>query len=282
MSDRVVLWSDGRLCDPATATVPWADHGLTVGDGVFETIELRNGQPFALTRHMDRLARSCVGMRLEPPGRDGLVRAVTAVAEAWGTGAGRLRITVTSGPGPMGSERGDGPATLIVSATSMRIRTEATDVVTVPFTRNEHGALAGLKTTSYAENVLALQVAADAGASEAILANTAGLLCEGTGSNVFVGIDGRLVTPPLITGCLAGVTRALLLEALERAGAPAIEATTPIGDWPGVDEAFLLSTGRHVQPIRRIDDVELAACPGPLTRVAARIWHETYAHATDP
>ena len=82
----------------------------------------------------------------------------------------------------------------------------------VPWPRNELGALSGLKTTSYAENVRALAYAAERGGSEAIFANTAANLCEGTGTNIFVVAGGRLITPPLSAGCLAGVTRALVLE----------------------------------------------------------------------
>lgn len=282
MTDRVVLWLGGGLVDPSTASVPWNDHGLTVGDGVFETIELRSGAPFALTRHLDRLARSCTGLMLEPPARAVVAGAVDAVAAEWGTSAGRLRITVTSGAGPMGSERGDAPPILIVSATSMTIQRDPTAVAVVPFTRNQTGALAGLKTTSYAENVLALRHARDAGASEAILANTVGGLCEGTGSNVFVEHGGVLVTPPLSSGCLAGVTRALLLEALAVAGVPAVEAALPVGALAASSEAFLVSTGRHVQPISHVDGSALPTAPGPLTERAAQIWDHAFTDAVDP
>ncbi|HMV73973.1 MAG TPA: aminotransferase class IV [Microthrixaceae bacterium] len=282
MTDPVVLWLDGELVDPAAAAVAWNDHGLTVGDGVFETIELRGGAAFALTRHLDRLERSCHGLGLDPPDRTRLSGAVDAVSSAWGTSGGRLRITVTSGAGPMGSERGDAAPTLIVSATSMTVQRDPTAVVVVPFTRNENGALAGLKTTSYAENVVALRLARAVGAGEAVLANTAGELCEGTGSNVFVGHDGVLVTPPLSSGCLAGVTRALLLEAMAAAGQPAVEAALPVGALAGATEAFLVSTGRHVQPISHVDGVALPAAPGPLTERAARIWDRAYSDAVDP
>ena len=207
---------------------------------------------------------------------------VDAVSSAWGTSGGRLRITVTSGAGPMGSERGDAAPTLIVSATSMTVQRDPTAVVVVPFTRNENGALTGLKTTSYAENVVALRLARAVGAGEAVLANTAGELCEGTGSNVFVGRDGVLVTPPLSSGCLAGVTRALLLEAMAAAGQPAVEAALPVGALAGATEAFLVSTGRHVQPISHVDGVALPAAPGPLTERAARIWDRAYSDAVDP
>ena len=77
----------------------------------------------------------------------------------------------------------------------------------MPFRRNEFSAVAGLKTTSYAENALALAKAEELDADEAIFANTAGMLCEGTGSNVFVVLDGEVLTPPLSSGCLAGITR---------------------------------------------------------------------------
>ncbi len=282
MSDRVVLWVGSGLVDPDAATVAWSDHGLTVGDGVFETIELRYGRPFALTRHLDRLERSCRGLGFDAPPADDVRRAVESVSREWGPEGGRLRITVTTGSGPMGSERGAGPLTLVVSATPMAVRTDPTKVLTVPFTRNERGALAGLKTTSYAENVVALQMARDEGASEGIFANTTGMLCEGTGSNVFVAAGGVLSTPPLSSGCLAGVTRALLLEVLDDAGAAATEADTPIERWPEVDEAFLVSTGRHVQPISHIDGVALPLAPGPLTTAAARVWQDAYADAVDP
>jgi branched-chain amino acid aminotransferase len=279
---RTVLWIDGGLAEPATASVAWSDHGLTVGDGAFETIELWEGRPFALTRHLDRLRRSCELLRFAAPPDEELRRAIDAVAAGWGAEPGRLRITVTTGAGPMGSDRGGAPPTVIVSATALTIQVEPTAVVTVPFTRNEHGALAGVKSTSYAENVVALQVARERGCSEAIFANTSGHLCEGTGSNVFVGIDGELVTPPLSSGCLAGVTRALLLRALADAGTPAAEADVAIEDWPEVDEAFLVSTTRHVQPISHVDGAALGRGRGPLTERAAAAWAALRDGGIDP
>ena len=109
--------------------------------------------------------------------------------------------------------------------------------------------MAGIKTTSYAENVKALAYAKERGCTEAIFATTTGLLCEGTGSNVFVGIDGRLLTPPLSSGCLAGVTRDLVLEVTD-----AVEEDIPMAAFRDADEVFLTSTGRDVQPVHRVDD----------------------------
>src|SRR4029078_9248441 len=112
--------------------------------------------------------------------------------------------------------------------------------------RNERCPLAVLKTTSYAENVIALAYAAERGASEAVFGNLAGNLCEGTGTNVFVAVGGRLVTPPLAAGCLAGVTRALVLELTD-----AVEENVALGALARVDEAFLTSSTRDVQAVGR-------------------------------
>ena len=206
-------WIDGQLLPDATApAVAVTDHGLTVGDGVFEAIKVVDGQPFALTRHLDRLARSAAGLGLPDVDDEAVRRGVAAVLEGTSLPLGRIRITYTGGPAPLGSGRGDAGPTLIVVADAMDVWPETTAVVTVPWPRNERGALAGLKTTSYAENVVALATAHEQGASEAVFANLASHLCEGTGTNVFYVVDGELRTPTLASGCLAGVTRALVLE----------------------------------------------------------------------
>src|SRR5207248_7676881 len=137
------------------------------------------------------------------------------------------------GPSPLGSERGEAGPTLIVAAAGPPGWPPTASVAVAPWPRNERGAVSGLKTVSYAENVVALNWAHQRGAEEAIFANLAGRLCEGTGTNIFVGHDGRLVTPPLSSGCLAGVTRQLLLEL-----AVATEEDLPVTALAHADEAF--------------------------------------------
>src|SRR5215472_9663238 len=250
---------------------------MTVGDGVFETVKAVDGRAFALQRHLDRLERSARGLGLPAPDRAEVERGCAAVLEANPVALGRLRITYTGGVAPLGSDRGDAAATLIVALGETTRRPDTAAVVTVPWTRNEHSATAGLKTTSYAENVVALARAHEHGASEALLANTAGMLCEGTGSNVFVVLGGRLLTPPLTSGCLAGITRALVIE-----WAGAEEHDLPLGALASADEAFLSGTTRDVQPIRRVDGAELPAAPGPVTRKAAEIFTLRSAESPDP
>ncbi|MFC9396045.1 aminotransferase class IV [Streptomyces sp. NPDC057027] len=271
------LWVNGGLHDAETARVSVLDHGLTVGDGIFETVKAERGETFALTLHLERLTRSARGLGLPDPDLDEVRRACAAVLEANPMELGRLRITYTGGLSPLGSERGDEGTSLVVALGETGRRPDSTAVVTVPWTRNERGALTGLKTTSYAENVVALARAREEGASEALFANTVGQLCEGTGSNVFVVVDGRILTPPVSSGCLAGITRAL---AVEWTGAE--EADLPFEVLESADEIFLTSTLRDVQAVHRADGRELADAPGPVTAKAMRIFDERAAADRDP
>ncbi|MEW2166315.1 aminodeoxychorismate lyase [Streptomyces sp. NPDC007084] len=271
------LWLDGGLQDIDAARVSVFDHGLTVGDGIFETVKAVHGRPFALTRHLDRLARSARGLGLPEPDADEVRRACAAVLDANPMPLGRLRITYTGGHGPLGSDRGDRGPTLVVALGASDPRPDSTAVVTVPWTRNERGALTGLKTTSYAENVVALARAREHGASEALFANTVGRLCEGTGSNVFVVLDGEIHTPPVASGCLAGITRALTVE-----WTGARETDLPLDVLDRADEVFLTSTLRDVQAVHRVDGRELPGAPGPVTAKAMRVFDERAADDLDP
>ncbi|MEU8675707.1 aminodeoxychorismate lyase [Streptomyces sp. NPDC048560] len=273
----MMIWVNGELRDADGARVSVLDHGLTVGDGVFETVKTVEGRPFALTRHLDRLTRSARGLGLPDPDHDEIRRAARAVIDATPLPLGRLRITFTGGISPLGSDRGDNGPGLVVALGEVDRRPDSTAVITVPWTRNEHSAVAGLKTTSYAENVVALARARERGASEALFANTAGQLCEGTGSNVFVVIDGQIHTPPLTSGCLAGITRAL---AVEWTGAQEAELSPEV--LGRAEEIFLTSTTRDVQAVHRVDDRELPGAPGPVTAKAMRVFDERAGDDLDP
>ena len=188
-----------------------------------------------------------------------------AAAPAWELA--RIRITYTSGIGPLGSDRGAHGTTAVVAAAEQQPFPATGDVSVVPWPRNERGALSGLKTTSYGDNAKALAYAHDHGGAEAIFGNLADNLCEGTGSNVFLVRGGRLITPPLSSGCLAGITRALVLEWVGGS-----EEDVPLSAFTEADEAFLTSTTRDVQPIRAVDGKVFPAAPGPVTRKAIEVF----------
>ncbi|GAB3749657.1 aminotransferase class IV [Microlunatus parietis] len=269
------IWVNGTLYDdPSAATIGAADHGLVVGDGVFETLKVLPAGPFTVGRHLDRLTRSARLLGLPDPDHDQAREAIDAVLADRAYELGKIRITYTGGRGPLGSQAPFGPPTLVVAADSIEPLEPTTAIVTAPWTRNERGALAGVKSISYAENVRALAYAAERGGTEAILINNAGHVCEGTGSNIFFVFGDDLVTPTLEAGPLAGITRALVIEwcGVREADLTEVEARA-------ADEVFITSSLRDVQGVHRWDDKEY-----PTTRSAelAKIFAERSAADLEP
>ena len=280
-NNAVKVWVNGEQADPAAASIAALDHGLTVGDGVFETCRVVNGVPFALKRHAKRLDRSMAGLGLPAADHGVLEAGIKAVLEGEPIPFGRLRYTVTGGAGPLGSDRLASPLTYIVAAGPQEPNPETGKLVVVPWTRNERGATAGLKTTSYAENVVALAYAKERGAVEALFANTVGNLCECTGSNVFVVVDGQILTPDLASGPLAGVTRELVVQWCRQEGLTVVVAPLPMSILEQAEEVFITSSTKDVLAIHAIDDRPIAA-PGPVTARAAEIFTRLSTEHIDP
>ena len=281
------IWLNGHIVNPHHTHLHACDHGVVVGDGVFETLLViphpkpTNGvkrQAFAVQRHLDRLRRSSDVLALECPYNDNDLRDAINKCLIAAPGAGIIRITMTSGKGPLSSSRGSGPASVMVMAGSQpKPRLPGTKVAVVPFPRNEKGALAGVKSTSYAENVIALRIASHKGATEAIFSDTQGRLSEGTGSNIFWIEDNSICTPPLDTGCLAGVTRSLVMDSVK-----VTEKHLPIEKLVDVEEAFLTSTTRCVQSIGQIDGTPLPTVGGPMTAKTSAAIAQLIATDIDP
>jgi branched-chain amino acid aminotransferase len=272
----MLAWCNGSLIGPEDPAIAVLDHGFTVGDGVFEAIKVVDNVPFALTRHLDRLAFSALGLGLPRPD-DALVReGIDAVLAGGQFGLGRIRVTYTAGVSPLGSGRQTTSPTLVVVVTDAPPYPPTTKAVVVPWPRNEKGALAGLKTTSYGENVVALAYAERQSASEAVFANTAGNLCEGTGTNVFCVFGDEIATPPLSSGCLSGVTRNLVVE-----WCGVVERDISMRELADADEVFLTSTTRDVQGVHALDDREFPV-EQPVTAKVARVWREREPQDVDP
>lgn len=276
------VWLNGELIDEALAQISPFDHGLLTGDGVFETLIAYGDHPFATSLHWERLRRSASVFGLEVPDDEVLNAACEQVIAANGISPARIRLTITGGRAPLGSEKGDSGQTLLVAAGSLPGHGPQADVYTVSYSRNERGATVGVKTISYGDNVIALAQAKSKGGTEAIFGNTQGHLCEGTGSNIFIIRDGKLITPPLESGCLAGCTRAIILSICKREGIPVSEANTPLCELADVDEAFLTSTLREVQPIASVDGKALPTVNGGLTQRLAAAFRATAETDNDP
>ena len=255
------VWLNGDVVRTNEARLSPFEHGFTVGNGVFETLAFRDGAFVALKRHHDRLVHSCTAMGLRVPSLETFRIALFEVMQANGMTEARLRFTVSAGEGLPATNAVEGNATMLAVATPLKPWPPTESVVIVPWTRNEHDPLAGIKSTSYGGNVRALAYARARGAGEAIFANTHGQLCEGTGSNVFLVRDGHVLTPPLSSGCLAGITRALVIES-----SVVIEQDIPIEWFEHAEEAFLTSSTRDVHPIASINGRALAVVNGAATQ----------------
>lgn len=254
-----ICYVNGQLIDSDNASVSVFDHGFTVADGVFETLKIKHGVVFAVNRHLNRLENSCKGLGIRFPGSALVAQAINQVANANSKLAiGRLRITVTSGIGPLGSDRANSEPTLIVSVAEQNAWPQSSSLLLVPWIRNEKSPLVSLKTTSYAENVYALGIAKQFGFDEAVFLNSHGFLTEGTGSNIFLVKDDIIYTPSPDSGLLKGVTRDLVIEwAGDKYSI--IESKISKNDLFDAQEVFITSTTRDVHPVNRIASLGMSS-----------------------
>jgi branched-chain amino acid aminotransferase len=263
----VRIWLNGALAEDREACISPSDHGFLVGDGVFETLRWYQGVPFALDEHLRRLEDGCRKLGIASPPRAQLEAAAHAVVQANELRDARMRITVTSGTGPAGLLRGGGPPTVLVVAVPMSPWPPTATAAISDLRRDEHNPLTAVKTVSLADSAYALAQARAAGADEGLLLNGAGELCEATTANVFLVHGGVAATPPVESGCLAGITREHVLAL------GAVERVLSVEDLAGADEAFLTSSTREVQALVAVDGAAIGdGAPGPVTRALAQAY----------
>ena len=240
---------DGTVQPSSEVHIPAIDEGLLRGDGVFEVVRLYDGRPFALDDHLARMERSADNLRLPLP-IDAVRADVEALLEAGRPGDGVLRLLVTRGGRRLGFIEPLPPL-----PDTMALRT-----ITYAPTR----ILEGVKSLSYAANMLASRLAREQGADEALLVTPHGRVLEAPTSSFFCSLDGRtLVTPPLDDHILDSITRRRLLGLCE-----VTERPIAVDELAGVREAFLASTVREVLPVHAIDGEDVPVVEGPLTRDA--------------
>jgi branched-chain amino acid aminotransferase len=212
MSGTVYL--NGRLLPGAEARIAAADRGFLLGDGLFETLRVRDGRAVAADRHLARLAEGLAFLGFPPPPPD-LAAALGAVIAANRVVEGSARLTVSRGTGPRGVLPPETPApTVLISAIAGAAPAPPLSLVVARGTRrNPFSPLSRLKTLNYLDSILARREAAAAGADDAILLNTVGGVAETTAANLILHLDGDWLTPPVADGALPGISRARLIEA---------------------------------------------------------------------
>ena len=269
MSGAGVIHLNGRLVPESEARIDPADRGLTLGDGLFETLRVRDGRLLRLSRHLARLRAGAAVLGLDVPCSDqDLGRHLAETLAANGLHDGALRLTLTRGPAGRGllPPAGTDPTLMITASALDAPAAPASAIIATVTRRNEHSPLAGCKCLNFLDNILARQEAEKRGADEALLLNTAGRLAEASAANLFLVLDGELLTPPLADGALPGVMRADVMERLGGRESPLAPA-----DLSRASEAFLTNS-LTIRPLTRVDGVPLGGGrPGPLTDEAMAV-----------
>ncbi len=259
--------------DTGKALIDPSDRGLTLGDGMFETMAVRGGRISRLDAHLARLRHGAGVLGIEAPmANEGLSEALGSVIEANAITEGVLRLTITRGPSPRGLLGPETPTPSLIIAASANApgstgpTAPVTAVIVTGTRRNEHSPLSRIKSLNYLDNILAAREARDKGADEALLLNGAGKLASASSSNLFAVIEGDLVTPPTVDGCLDGVMRADVLRALD-----GTERSLTPDDLAGASEAFLTNC-LSVRPLISVNCAPIGNChAGPVTEQAQKL-----------
>ncbi len=265
-----LVWIDGEERPDSEPHLSGRDRGLTLGDGLFETMRVKGGTVFRLDRHLARLGRGLAALEIPVPGelREWVVRA--------GSGAGgeaSMRLTVTRGVAPSGlAPPVSARPTVIVTAGPVpsvpsSIYTAGLTVHVASGRRNEYAMTAGLKTLGYVDAVAGLLEARRAEAEEALFLDTQGHCSEATASNVFAWTGSELITPPLSCGVLPGITREAVLELARAERWPVAERAFGLDELAAAAEVFLTSSLRGLAPVVRLNGRAIGpAIPGPRTQ----------------
>ena len=285
------IYIDGEFYDKANAKISVFDHGLLYGDGVFVGIRFYGGRVFRLKEHIDRLYDSaraiCLNVGMD---KVAMTEAVLETIRLNQLQDGYVRLVVTRGDGDLGLNPQLCPkATVIVIASKITLYSQekyekGLDVVTCATRRIPHGALSPMvKSLNYLNNVMAKIEAQNAGAGEGLMLNEQGYVSECTGDNIFVVKNGVISTPPISSGALAGVTRAVDFEMAAEAGIQIREPLMTRYDIYTADECFLTGTAAEIIPAVKLDTRPIGSGePGPVTKRFIQRFRELTASEGEP
>jgi branched-chain amino acid aminotransferase len=258
------LWCNDQWLDPLDYSISPFDRGLMHGLGLFETLLAIDGAPVFADQHLARLQHGCghLGWDFSYPDiletMAGLLR-LNDLTE----GRARIRLAMTAGSGDIHDTALGADHLVWMTAVATSEPPATTTAILCPWTRNERSALSGLKCASYAENLVALRHAERLGFEETVFLNTAGHVCEAATSNVFLVKNGVVATPSLDSGCLPGITRAVVIGLAGNLGLQCGERNVAADELLNADEIFLTSSIRGVMGVAEFGGRTLE--PGPLT-----------------
>lgn len=269
------IYIDGEFYEKEDAKLSVFDHGLLYGDGVFEGIRIYNGRVFRLDEHLRRLAYSAKAIALELPiSISEIEEAVLETIRRNELRDGYVRLVVTRGSGDLGLSPLNCPkATIFIIAALIKLYPPekyelGLDVVTCSTRRMTHGAFSPMvKSLNYLNNIMAKLEASNAGAGEGLMLNEQGYVAECTGDNIFLVKDGKITTPSVSAGALAGVTRGVVFELATKLGIEISETLMTRYDVYVADECFLTGSAAEIIPVGHLDHRPIGnGKPGPITQ----------------
>ncbi|GAA5494883.1 branched-chain-amino-acid aminotransferase [Rubritalea halochordaticola] len=244
---NALVWLNGQLVKQEEAVVSAISPGLLVAKGLFETMAVYEGKVFEFGRHYRRLEQGCERLGFVSPTMDVLEAVMTELLRDNALLHGRARVRITLFEGPLKMET-------LVQATAVEPSEGASRMLVSPYRRNERGALTGIKATAYAENILALREARQQGADEVVILNSRDEVCEGGTTNIFCVENDVVLTSPLSSGCLPGVTREIVMELCQDRGMPVREEALSLERLLKSDGVFLTGSLREVQAVESIGE----------------------------
>lgn len=242
-------------------SIPLDDRGLLLGDGLFETMLAVDGELVDLAAHLDRMAAGCAVLRLPSLDRVLAERRMREALAAVSTPRAAVRLTLTAGSGGRGLDRPPAPdLRLFATAAASAQPLGPARLIISSVRRNEGSPVSRLKTLSYLDNVLARAEAAERGADEALMLNSRSEVAGAAAANLFWVREGRLFTPALECGVLAGTMRARVLAAAGRLGVEAAEVRAPAQELMTAEAAFLTNSLVGVRAVCAVDEVVFGTC----------------------
>jgi len=277
-----IAWIDGTYRDLSKAKVSIEDRGYLLGDGVYEVIRVYNSRPFYLDAHLQRFLRSAEAIRLDLPYPvDQITETVSELIEKSGYSEGYIYMQLTRGSAKRDHLfPDDAVPTMVMYVRELKPVPEIDAVepqegITLP---DERWLNCHIKTTNLLPNLLARQKASEAGAVEAILYRQDGTVTEGTRSNVFAVIDGKVRTHPATNLILAGITRGIVIDTIQELSIPFLEKPFNLQELETAEEVWVTSTTMEVNPIKAIDSRLLKSpVPGPICKQLMEAFHNKIA-----
>jgi len=289
MPEELLVYIDGKFYPKSEAKVSVYDHGLLYGDGVFEGIRAYNGIVFHLKEHIDRLYSSAHPILLKiPMTKSQLIEAVLKTLKRNNLKNAYIRLVVTRGVGDLGLDPRKCPKPTVIIITEPLLQLHSAEkvengistIITWVKRNPVDTATHEMKSLNYLNSILGKIEANNIGADEAICLDKTGYVCEGVGENIFIVRDGKLLTPPLSSGALDGITRTFVIKLAKKMGIEVIERNITPNELFTADEAVFTGTAAEVAPIHDVNGRVIGlGKQGPVTK---RIMQEFEKATKDP